>query len=178
MERKDIAFTDHFTEVMEALTARGLLLGSYDAQGQPNAMAIGWGTIGSVWSMPLWVVLVRPSRYTYQCIEHSGGFTVNVPGADLAEAVEICGTRSGRDGDKLADAHLTAERGANVLAPTLAERPIVYECRVVHRNDVVPDQLVKELMDGPYANGDYHRVYYGRILSAKAAENAKELLGG
>lgn len=177
MERKEIGYQEYFAEVMEAMTARGLLLGSYDRKGRANAMAIGWGTLGNVWSMPLWIVLVRPSRYTYECIEHSGAFSVNVPGPELADAVNLCGSRSGRDGDKLAEAGLTAEKGKVASAPTLAECPIVYECNVVHHNDVVPGQLVKEIVEGAYAGGDFHRVYFGRILSARAARSAAKLLG-
>ena len=177
MKRQKIEFTEHFGAVMEALRARGLLLGSYDASGRANAMAIGWGSLGSIWGMPMWIVMVRPSRYTYQGIEHSNCFSVNVPTAEMESAVNICGTKSGRDGDKLAEAGLTAEKGQAVLAPTLGECPIAYECQVLHRNDILPDQLVRELQEGPYANGDYHRVYFGKILAASAAANAAELLG-
>jgi flavin reductase (DIM6/NTAB) family NADH-FMN oxidoreductase RutF len=176
MKREKIDFTEHFEVVMGAMQARGLLLGAYDATGRANAMAIGWGSLGSIWGMPIWIVLVRPSRYTYQCIEHTGCFSVNVAGAELESAVMLCGTKSGRDGDKLAEARLAAEKGTSVLAPTIAECPIVYECQVMHRNDVLPDELVRELQEGPYASGDYHRVYFGRILSAAAAKNAGELL--
>ncbi len=177
MERADIGSTEYFKEVIAAMNARGLLLGTYDAKGAPNAMTIGWGALGSIWSMPVWIVLVRPSRYTYECIEHSGCFTVNVPTAELEKACAICGTRSGRDGDKLADAGLTVERGSAVAAPVLVECPIVYECAVVHSNDVLPGRLIKDLADGPYAAGDYHRVYFGRIERAAAASDAAELLG-
>jgi len=176
MERVEIPYTDHFDGVMKALTGGGLLLGAHDARGRPNAMTIGWGAIGSIWSMPMWVVLVRPSRYTYECVEHGDCFTVNVPAAGMDEALAICGSRSGRDGDKLADAGLTPADAVKVPAPTFAECPIVYECVVVHRNDVQPAALIPEIAKGPYADGDYHRVYYGRILAARAAENAADLL--
>jgi len=176
MERKEIGFTEHYDAVVEAMTSRGLLLAAYDSSGRPNAMTIGWGTMGSIWSMPMWIVLVRPSRYTYECIEHSGCFTVNAAPAAMAEALMICGTRSGRDGDKLADAALTAEKARLIEAPTLAECPIVYECEVVHCNDLVPDALAKEIRQSAYAGGDFHRVYFGRILAAAAAENAAELV--
>ena len=176
MERKEIDFTEHYDAVVEAMTSRGLLLAAYDSSGRANAMAIGWGSLGSIWSMPMWIVLVRPSRYTYDCIEHSGCFTVNVAPPALAEAVTLCGTRSGRDGDKLADAGLTAEKARLVEAPALAECPIVYECQVVHRNDVVPAALAAEIQQSAYAAGDYHRVYFGRILAAAAAKNAAALL--
>jgi len=178
MDRVEIQWTDHFADVMGAMRKWGLLLGSYDGAGRANAMTIGWGSLGSIWSMPMWIVLVRPSRYTYECIEHSGCFTVNVPGPNLDKACAVCGSRSGRDGDKLADAGVTAEKAVSIEAPTLAQCPIVYECTVVHRNDIIPEKLVQELRDGPYANGDYHRVYFGRIVTARAAAAAAAILGG
>jgi flavin reductase (DIM6/NTAB) family NADH-FMN oxidoreductase RutF len=176
MKRTKITFTEHYDAVMNVMRTRGLLLGAYDAGGRANAMAIGWGALGSIWSMPVWIVLVRPSRYTYQCIEHSNCFSVNVPGRGLESAVNLCGTKSGRDGDKLAEAGLTVQRGKNVLAPLIVQCPIVYECQVMHRNDVLPDALVRELQEGPYADGDYHRVYFGQVLSAGAAPDAEKLL--
>lgn len=177
MTKENIRSTDHFPEVMEALSTRGLLLGSYDASGKANLMTIGWGTIGTVWSRPIWIVLVRPSRYTYQCIERAGCFTVNVPSKDMAQACEICGSRSGRDTDKLAECGLRAERGLKVNAPVVVQCPIVYECRVVHSNDVLPPRLAEEIISGAYRSGDYHRVYWGEILAARAEREAARALG-
>ena len=176
MEKQTIDFTDHYTAVIKKLTTQGLLLGSYDHDGKANVMTIGWGSLGSIWGIPLWLVLVRPSRYTYRCIEHSASFTVNVPTEALASACAACGTKSGRDTDKFAECGLTAERGQMVLAPTVGECPIVYECQVVHSNDIIPARLADEIMDGAYTNGDFHRVYCGKVLSARAAADAAELL--
>jgi len=160
---------------MRAMTSRGLLLGSYDAAGKPNVMTIGWGAVGSVWGLPVWVVLVRPSRYTFRCIEHSGCFTVNVPTEATGMACVRAGSAHGFDVDKFAHAGLTAERGQSVLAPAVAECPLVYECQVVHSNDVLPNKLAEEVR-GAYVDEDYHRVYYGRILGTWATEDAAELL--
>jgi len=176
MQRREIAHTEHFDAVIKVLTGGGLLLAAYDADGRANAMAIGWGALGSIWGMPMWIVLVRPSRYTYSCVEHAGAFSVNVPGADLADAVEVCGTQSGRDGDKLAACGLTVTRG-DAGAPLLDACPIVYECQVVHHNDLDPAALSGQVATGFYAAGDYHRCYYGRIVSALAAEDAASRLG-
>jgi len=176
MQRRDVAFTKHYEAVMNAMTRHGLLLGSYDAAGKANIMTIGWGAMGSIWGVPLWTVLVRPSRYTHGCIEHSGCFTVNVPGEDLAMACAVAGSRSGREVDKFAETKLTAEKAANVLAPIVSECPIVYECHVVHRNDVLPERLADEILSGAYVDGDYHRIYFGKILAARAAADAEKLL--
>jgi len=176
MAKKTIDFTTHYEAVIEALTTRGLLLGSYDAAGRANIMTIGWGSLGSIWGIPLWIVLVRPSRYTFRCIEHSGCFSVNVPPADMAMACATCGSTSGRDVDKFAECELTAEKGSTVLAPTVAECPIVYECQVVHDNDILPAKLADEILSGAYVDGDFHRIYFGKILSALAEPDAAELL--
>ena len=176
MEREAMEFSDHYPAVMNAIRGKGLLLAAYDSAGRANAMTIGWGAIGSIWGKPVWIVLVRPSRYTHECVEHSQAFTVNVPAAAMGDKWEICGTKSGRDGDKLAEAGLAAAKAGAVEAPLLADCPIVYECKVINHNDLSPEILAESIL-GNYRQGDYHRVYTGEILAASAAANAAELLG-
>ena len=170
MARKTIETSRYYQDVVKVMTSQGLLLGSYDAAGKANVMTIGWGALGSIWGIPVWIVLVRPSRYTYECIERSGCFSVNVPTPAMAKACTICGTRSGRDGDKCAPAGLTVTRGSHVPAPLADQCPIVYECKVVHYNDVAPDTLATEIIAGAYPAGDFHRVYFGQVLSAAAGD--------
>jgi len=176
MSKQAICHTEFFPKVVEIMGSHGLLLGAYDAAGKPNLMTIGWGTIGIVWGKPIWVVLVRPSRYTYGCIERQGCFTVNVPTRAMAEACALCGSRSGRDTDKFAACRLTAEKATTVNAPAVAQCPIVYECRVVHTNDVLPPRLAEEIRAGAYPGGDFHRVFWGEILAARAERDAAALL--
>jgi len=64
----------------------GLLLATTGTDGKPNVMTIGWGTIGSIWFRPMFVVLVRPSRHTYSRMEQVSDFTVNVLPRELAAA--------------------------------------------------------------------------------------------
>ena len=176
MARQDIAHTDHYRLVIDAMTRQGLLLGSYDADGRPNVMTIGWGAMGSLWGVPIWIVLVRPSRYTYRGIEHNGCFTVNVPTEGMGLACAVCGSKSGRDIDKFAETSLTAEKAGSVLAPVVAECPLVYECQVVHASDVLPEKLAGEILSGAYMDGDFHRVYFGKILATRAHPDAAEKL--
>lgn len=178
MAKQEVTFTEHNAATGKILDGAGLLLGSYDAAGKPNIMTIGWGCLGRVWSMPMAIVLVRPSRYTYQCIEHSWCFTVNVPTKSMGKVCAVCGVKSGRDMDKFAECGVTAEKASTVEAPVVVECPLVYECRVVHANDVIPEKVAEEVVGDYYAGGDFHRVYFGKILSVRAEANAAELLGG
>ena len=70
-----------------------------------NPMTIGWGTMGVEWGKPIFVAYVRESRYTHQMLDESGEFTVNVPlGAVDNRILSVCGTKSGRDMDKVDEA--------------------------------------------------------------------------
>ena len=63
-----------------------------------NLMTAAWtGTVCS--DPPMVSVSVRPSRYTYELIEQSGEFTVNLTDRKLLRATDYCGVRSGRDED-------------------------------------------------------------------------------
>jgi flavin reductase (DIM6/NTAB) family NADH-FMN oxidoreductase RutF len=169
--RQPVDWSAHYPAVMRALTSRGLLLGSRAPDGRPNVMTIGWGTLGVTWGLPMWVVLVRPSRHTFACLEHGRAFTVNVPPPALAAACDDCGSLSGRDTDKFTRCRLTAETCA-VDAPAIAECPLVYECQVVHTLDVLPERLAKKIQSGAYRSGDYHRVYFGEIVVTRAEPDA------
>ena len=117
-----------------------------------------------------------PSRYTYGCIEATRAFSVCVPPASLATACSVCGTQSGRDADKLAVLGLKASPGRAAAAPILEACPIVYECAVVHANDINPGRLDAEIDHSAYASGDYHRLYWGRIEAVHLAKDAARRL--
>jgi flavin reductase (DIM6/NTAB) family NADH-FMN oxidoreductase RutF len=135
-------------------------------------MTIGWGTIGIIWGKPIFVVLVRPSRYTHGLIEQMEDFTVNVPAADMADVVAFCGSASGRDHDKFAEKGLIAVPGRKVKSPIIDQCVIHYECKVVHKNDVLKDNLASEIISSAYPRGDFHTIYYGEILSVYASPDA------
>ncbi len=176
MAKIEVAYDQYAQETIRAI-GKGLLLASRDAGGRPNTMAIGWGTVGSVWSRPMFVVLVRHSRYTHECIDATGDFTVNVPYPQMADDVEFCGTVSGRDHDKFAERGLTAAESATVASPYIEECGLVYECKVVQYTDVVPENFAPEVISEFYTGGDFHRVYFGQILRVAVDEDFATRLG-
>ena len=171
MERLQVAYDHRLTKTLGLLTNPGLLLASTKRSGESNVMTIGWASIGIVWAKPVFVVMVRPSRYTYEFIEDSGLFTVNVPAPELRTWVGVCGTRSGRELDKFAEYGITTTKGSLVACTTIDACPMVYECRVVHQNDVLPANLDPTIEARSYGGSDYHRLFYGEIVGAFAAES-------
>ena len=141
MPKQEIAYDDYFQQVNKILASTGLLLAVGSPDKPTNAMTIGWGSLGVSWGKPTWTVWVRPSRFTYQLIEEAGDFTVNVPSPDLADAVTYCGTKSGRDHDKLAKLNLTVAPAQKVSSGFIAACPIIYECKVLGSSDILPQML-------------------------------------
>ena len=159
--REKIDNFEVFKYTMEAMGGGGLLL---VAGTKGNPMTIGWGTIGIIWHLPVFAVLVRPSRYTFKLMEEHPEFTVNVPDGTLKKQVAFCGVKSGRDLDKAKECSFTMVRGERVSVPYIEECPIHYECRTIHRNNVLNADLIPEIVKEYYPAGDFHRLYYGEIL--------------
>ena len=174
MAKIEVPFDQYMQQATAALTRDGALITSLDATGRPNTMTIGWGTLGVIWGKPIYVALVRPSRYTYGCLEATGDFTVNIPYPEQDEALVFCGTQSGRDHDKFAECGFTVLPSATVKSPGIGECGLIYECRIVHKNDVVPASLAPDIT--AYPRGDYHRMYSGEILAVRALPDAAALL--
>ena len=172
MQKLEVGYTEYMKETLNALNS-GLLLVSADKEGRPNVMTIGWGSIGVIWGRPMFVVMVRPSRFTYGLIEQSGEFTVNLPPRELAETVAFCGSVSGRDHDKFKERGLTPVAARSVKSPLIEECLVHYECRVVHKNDVLPQELFADIVSEFYPGGDFHRVYFGEILRVSASPDVR-----
>lgn len=98
--------------------------------GRPNALAVAWaGTVCS--HPPMLSVSLKPERLSHGLIRESGEFVVNLVDAAHARALDYCGVRSGRDGDKLAACGLRAEPMPGLrLAPALADLPVQLGCTV------------------------------------------------
>ena len=78
-----------------------------------NTMTIGWCQLGRLWNMPVCTVYVRPERYTYKFTESHDYFTVSVlPLSHKQTTMQLCGTKSGRDVDKIKACGLTVCYGA------------------------------------------------------------------
>jgi len=96
---------------------------------RPNLITIAW--TGSVCSDPLMLsISVRPERYSYDIIETTKEFAVNIPSVRQAKATDWCGMVSGRNEDKFAATGLTPGPALKVGCPIVLECPLNIECRV------------------------------------------------
>lgn len=156
---------DYAGEICKAMK-KGILL-TTKARGQINTMTIGWGTIGVQWGRPIFIAYVRDSRYTKQLLDDTGEFTVNIPVGDPdAGILGFCGTKSGRDTEKIRELGLTTEEPAEISVPGIRELPLTLECRVIYKQRQDLSVLPGDIVDRYYPQPDVHTAYYGQIVSA------------
>ncbi|VBB09840.1 Hypothetical protein LUCI_5138 [Lucifera butyrica] len=160
---KQVSYNEYAAKVMEGLPQGAFLTTAH--AGKINSMTIGWGSLGVMWRKPVFLVMVRPSRFTFELIEKSNEFTVSVPLHDMKQALSLCGTKSGREMDKLATAGLKAVPGQTIATPVIAGCGLHYECKVIYKQAMLPDALEKELTQSCYPAGDHHTLYYGEITA-------------
>ncbi|TSA29449.1 MAG: flavin reductase family protein [Bacteroidetes bacterium] len=157
---REIGTFDAFAETMECMQGDGILL---VAGYPPNPMTIGWGSLGVVWSRPVFQVLVRPTRYTFGLMEEGQAFTVNIFSEKFNKELSICGTHSGKDLDKAAACGFTMVKGEQTTAFYIRESKIHYECRIIHKHLLDPATLDPAIIERYYPLRDFHMVYYGEI---------------
>ncbi|MBN1877446.1 MAG: flavin reductase [Anaerolineae bacterium] len=164
MELKIIPFNDFLVKAHGIWSSKWLLLTAGDfTAGRFNGMTVGWGSLGIMWGKPFVQVVVRPTRYTFEFMEHYATFTLCTFPEQYRKALQIMGTKSGRDGDKIAEAGLTPVASIKVAAPAFAEADLIIECRKIYWDDLDPTHFLSVETERHYAQKDYHRVYYGEI---------------
>jgi len=169
MTREPIPFDELLVKSHYLWSEQSLLLTSGDfAEGLAlafNTMTVGWGSLGTMWGRPFAQVVVRPIRYTYQFMERYDTFTLCAFPKDCRDALQLLGTKSGRDGDKIAEAGLTPIASTRIAAPGFAEAELIIECRKIYWDDLDPARFLDPRIERHYPQKAYHRIYFGQIVA-------------
>ncbi len=165
MARRPIAIDRLVIRPFHTFDKRWMLLTAGTLEGGFNPMTISWGAMGTVWNRPFAMTLVRPTRFTHGLMESGDAFTLSLFPEHLQQRVHgVCGTRSGRDLDKVAATGLTPIPSTLVSAPAFDEAELILECKQIYRDDLDPtlfiDPAIHELYDG-----DHHRFWFGEVVA-------------
>ena len=159
-----IAVTELSVDVVNLWMNQWLLLTAGTIE-DCNMMTVAWGSIGCMWSRPFAQIVVRPQRYTRKYIEQSDSFTLCAFPEKYHKDLQALGTLSGRNGNKLSKTGLTLKASKRVAAPSYNEATIIFECRKIYYQDMDPRGFFDKTIQDKYAAKDYHRIYFGEILS-------------
>jgi flavin reductase (DIM6/NTAB) family NADH-FMN oxidoreductase RutF len=166
MERNPIPIEELTVKAYSLWEKQWLLLSSGDfAAGHFNCMTISWGSLGVMWGRPFVQVVVRPQRYTREFIEKYSTFTVCAFPEVYRPALNLLGSRSGREMDKMAGSGLTPQAASIVAAPVYTEAELAIECRKIYWQDFDPEHFIEAGIHRNYPKRDYHRMYFGEIVA-------------
>lgn len=149
------------TDIFACFHTDWALLTAGDAQSY-NTMTISWGGLGTLWGKSVATVYVKPIRYTYDFMEKSDYFTISFyPESHHADLVTL-GSKSGRDGDKIALTNLTPKPLTNAM--TFAQAKTTILCRKIYWQDLALENMPAEAVAAHYQNEAPHRMYIGEVL--------------
>lgn len=133
-----------------------------------NTMTVSWGGIGELWSKEVGFVFVRPQRYTYRFMEKHDHFTLSFFGGGCKKELAICGSKSGRDIDKIAETGLAPV----VLngAVGFEQAKIVIVMKKIAYQDINPKGFLDPSITETYKANDFHRAYVGEIEKVYIAQ--------
>jgi len=149
--------------IFSLLDDRWGLLTVKDGEGC-NPMTVSWGGAGILWGKPVITVYVRSQRYTRHLIDGEPYFSLTFLPEELHQAAVICGSKSGRDTDKVKECGLTVLSDRE--APYFQEGEITFICKKLYEQEMTVDHFAdKELGEKWYGDGDCHKLYIGEILA-------------
>ena len=144
---KKIAPKDIDKNVIKLIGQDWMLVTAGD-QEKFNMMTASWGSMGYLWNKPVVMVFVRPHRH----------------------ALNVCGSVSGRDVNKVQESGLTpyfTEAGN----PAFEEATLVLECKKLYTDFLKEEAFLdKKIVDSQYGQKDFHKVYVAEIVHAWVKE--------
>ena len=131
-----------------------------------NTMTASWGGIGWLWNRPVAFVFIRPERYTHEFIERESRLTLSFYREDCRGILQFCGSKSGRDVDKVKETGLkpvALESGAM----TFEQARLTLDCRKLFKSPMAEanfiDKSILEKWYGSQPGGSLHDVYVVEI---------------
>jgi len=128
-----------------------------------NMMTASWGAFGVLWHREVCFCFIRPQRHTRGFVEAGEFFTLSFFDKRYKKALDLCGSRSGRDINKTQETGLTAF-AASRGAVAFKEARLVVVCRKIYHQDITPKNFIDPRIEKNYPLKDYHRMYVGEVV--------------
>lgn len=128
-----------------------------------NTMTISWGGLGTLWGKSVATVYVRPCRYTYEYMENNEQFTVSFFTEEYRPDLKLLGTRSGRDGDKVAMTSLTPVSAGESTG--FAQAKLTLVCKKLYAQAMDAAAIPEDIMQAQYGSAEPHKLYIGEVIA-------------
>lgn len=129
-----------------------------------NMMTASWGGLGVLFQKPVTFCFINPARYTYQLMEKNDTYTLTFYTEAYRDALKYCGSKSGRDVDKVKGSGLTP-----ITTPAgskaFSEAWLIIECRKLVAQSLTPEAISNESVRGEWAGKQLSKMFIGEIIN-------------
>jgi flavin reductase (DIM6/NTAB) family NADH-FMN oxidoreductase RutF len=139
-----------------AFPMQAAILTCIDKNGKTNPITVAWHTPISK-KPALYGVSIAPSRFSYKLITESKEFAINFAPYEIVEKIHFCGTKSGRNTDKIKETGLTFSNSKKIKTKIINECYANLECK-----------LYKSVKLGD------HTFFVGEVVNTQIDESAFE----
>jgi len=134
-----------------AFPMQAAILTVSDEKGKTNPITVAWHTPISK-KPPLYGISIAPSRFSHKAIQHSKEFVINFGSFDIVEKIHFCGTRSGRNTDKIKESGLNLENSDKIKTKYIKECYAHLECKLFSKvnlgdHDLIVGEVVNSIVD-------------------------------
>ncbi len=139
-----------------------MLISAMKENGSFNTMTASWGGFGIMWGRSVCVCVIRPQRYTLEFVNEAERLTFSFLEEGHREALSICGSKSGRDCDKIAEAKLTPVTDGDIVG--FEQARMIVSGKKLYCDVIKEDGFIdKSIISSKYPLKDYHRVFVCEI---------------
>ncbi len=128
-----------------------------------NTMTASWGGFGILWNKPVAFIFIRPQRYTLGFVDNRDYFTLSFFNEQFRDILNFCGSRSGKEVDKIAETGLKPVETDNG-GVFFEQASLMMECRKLYTDNIKPENFSTNEIDKKiYKNKDYHYMFVAEI---------------
>lgn len=149
--------------IIKMLTEDWMLITAGNNQ-EFNMMTAGWGGLGCMFGKPVAFCFIAPTRYTYKLMEKNDTYTLTFYTEAYREALNTCGSKSGKDTDKVKASGLTpisTPEGSKAFA----EAWLIIECRKMVSQSIIPEAITNQKLKEEWEGKQLHKMFIGEIIN-------------
>nr|WP_320036553.1 DUF4468 domain-containing protein [uncultured Bacteroides sp.] len=129
-----------------------------------NMMTASWGGLGFLYEKPVAFCFINPTRYTYQLMENKDTYTLTFYTEAYRDALKYCGSKSGKDTDKVKGSGLTP-----ITTPdgskAFSQAWLIIECRKMVAQSLQAESISDKSLKENWTGKQMHKMYIGEIIN-------------
>ena len=129
-----------------------------------NMMTANWGGLGSMFGKPVAFCFIDPTRHTFELMENNDTYTFTFYSEAHRDALKICGSKSGKSVDKVAETGLTPIT-TNTGSRAFSEAWLVIECKKIISQTITPEAISDPEIKKSWSGKQLRKMFVGEIIN-------------